>query len=120
MAKNDKDKRPVVQPVAKEKSAVDAEAQREADEWTQAEAKARAQEEVQPEGFFEKAKAAVKHALHLDEPGHMSHATPDLSPEEAARVKEAHRIELGEQGAQLKGVEINKVPGRLRKFMSNK
>lgn len=116
MAKNDKGPRPVVQPVGKDKPSADE--QREADEWAKAEAKAKAEEESSKEGLFDKAKAAVKHALHLDEPAHMSHATAELSPEEAARVREAHRIELGDEGALLKGVEINKVPGKLRKFLS--
>ena len=72
------------------------------------------------EGFFDKAIGAVKHALHIDEPKHLSHATPRIEdPEHQARIKEAHKVELGDEGEFFKEMPINKVPGKLRKFVSN-
>ncbi len=95
---------------------------RSSDAQTQSSIKAqtetRAEVETYKEGFFEKAKHVIQHALHLDEPQHLSHASQPLHPEDEARVREAHKVDLGEDGAELKGLPINKVPGKLRKFVS--
>lgn len=72
------------------------------------------------EGFFEKVVHKVKDVLHIDEPQHLHHHTGDLHPEERERVKEAHKVELGEDGEFFKEMPINKVPGKLRKFMADK
>ena len=76
----------------------------------------RVETESYKEGFFEKAKHVIQHALHIDEPKHMSHTARTLTPEEETRVKEAHKVE--DVGADLKGMPVNKVPGKLRKFIS--
>lgn len=44
---------------------------------------------------------------------------PDAVQKTEAELKEAHRIDLGEDGADLQGLPINKVPGKLRKFVQN-
>lgn len=89
-------------------------AQRKAQVQTQGEA------EKLKEGFFEKVVHKVKDALHIDEPQHLSHATPRIEdPEHQARIKDAHKVELGDDGEFFKEMPINKVPGKLRKFVSN-
>lgn len=83
-----------------------------------AQTETQAEVETYKEGFFDKAKHAIAHALHLDTPDHMQHASAPLPPEEEAQVRKAHEVNLGEDGADLKGLPINKVPGKLRKFVS--
>lgn len=79
-----------------------------------------AQADKLKEGFFEKVVHKVKDALHIDTPDHMSHATPAIEdPEHQAKIKEAHKVELGDDGEFFKEMPINKVPGKLRKFVSN-
>jgi hypothetical protein len=86
----------------------------------QAQLQSTAEADKTKESFFDKAVGAVKHALHIDEPQHLSHATPrSEDPEHHARIKEAHRVELGDEGEFYKEMPINKVPGKLRKFVSN-
>lgn len=80
----------------------------------------RAEAEGLKEGFFEKVVHKVKDALHIDEPKHLSHATPRIEdPQHVERIKEAHKVELGDEGEFFKEMPINKVPGKLRKFVSN-
>lgn len=57
-------------------------------------------------------KATSHRVIPPDEPN------PNAAPKSAEELREAHKVDLGADGAELQGLPINKVPGKLRKFVS--
>jgi hypothetical protein len=88
----------------------------------EAEAEAWSEDEAPKESLFDKAKHVVHQALHIDEPKPAPIAQPQRGedPRKIERVGQPSLpATLENDGAKLKALPINKVPGKLRKFVTN-